>query len=362
MKKNILNVVAVILIIVLTSCTINVNGSSSDSPETIPGSGPIETGSGSLTGRLLYTVFFYDTVSAQNDTPTTQIKVLDLATGDNQVIFNVTGNAWIYSLAVSPDGGELLISYTPPYEQGDEVHTSIFTAPLGQPESMQILFDPPKPSDRYTQAGWSLDGNSIYYVRSNYWERAEDEIFPHYKIFRMAYPDGESEEIIDQGFWPRLSPDGSKLVYVALDAVSGDNKLMISHSDGSNPQEISLTGLPSNKIYDTPVFTPDGQSILFSAPVAVQSYKPNVLDTLFGVDLVEAHSVPSDWWSVSVSGGPVKRLTHLQTIKLIGSMSPDGQHIASLSSDGIFVMDLDGSNLTSVLSDTQASGTLIWIP
>ena len=61
---------------------------------------------------------------------------------------------------------------------------------------------------------------------------------------------------MDDDRWPRLSPDGSKLVYVALDAVSGDNKLMISHSDGSNPQEISLTGLPSNKIYDTPVFTP----------------------------------------------------------------------------------------------------------
>ena len=114
MKKNILNVVAVILIIVLTSCTINVNQSSGDSPETIPGSGPIETGSGSLTVKLIYAEFFYDTVSAQNDTPTTQIKVLDLATGDGQVIFNVTGNAWIYSLAVSPDGRELLISCTPP--------------------------------------------------------------------------------------------------------------------------------------------------------------------------------------------------------------------------------------------------------
>jgi hypothetical protein len=56
------------------------------------------------------------------------------------------------------------------------------------------------------------------------------------------------------------------------------------------------------------------------------------------------------------------RLTNIQTINLFASISPDRQHIASLSGDGIFVMDLDGSNLTQVLSDSGVHGTLSWIP
>lgn len=357
------------MIVMLAGCTIDIQQQTVEAPTTTPAPPPsmwltpadavipITWDSTNITGRLIYSTFTF-----QEDIPTTQFQMLDLATGEIRIIFTVTGNAWVYYLSISPDGKQLLMSYTPPFEQGAESYTSLYTAPLDEPEKMELLFLPQTPSDRYTQAEWSPDGKSLYFVHYNFWDRAADELFPRYEIFRMAYPEGESEKIIDQGFWLRPSLDGSKLVYIGLDAVSGANKLMVANGDGGDPQEVALNGFSPDDILDAPIFTPDGQSILFSAPVPVQAYEPNWLDRLFGVQSALAHDVPSDWWSVPVSGGEVTRLTRLQTVRLFGSISPDQQHLASLSGDGIFVMDFDGSNLMRILHDTTVSSALIWLP
>jgi hypothetical protein len=56
------------------------------------------------------------------------------------------------------------------------------------------------------------------------------------------------------------------------------------------------------------------------------------------------------------------QLTNIQSINLFGSISPDTRHLASLSGEGIFVMGLDGSNPTMLVSDPNVYGTLRWIP
>jgi Tol biopolymer transport system component len=81
-----------------------------------------------------------------------------------------------------------------------------------------------------------------------------------------------------------------------------------------------------------------------------------------GIQVARAHSIPSDWWSVPVTGGVPTRLTQIQTINLFASVSPDKKHIASVNGEGIFVMDLEGSNLTRLLFDPGVSGTVSWIP
>ena len=120
--------------------------------------------------------------------------------------------------------------------------------------------------------------------------------------------------------------------------------------------------LDHHAIIDAPILSPDGQAVIFSAASPSQTYQPNWLDRLMGVQVVHAHNVPSDWWSVPISGGTSTRLTQLQTIKLFADISPDQKHIVSLSGEGVFVMDADGSNLTQLLFDPGVSGTLSWIP
>ena len=81
-----------------------------------------------------------------------------------------------------------------------------------------------------------------------------------------------------------------------------------------------------------------------------------------GVQVVMAHDVPSDWWSVPISGGPATRLTQIQTIRLFGSVSPDKKYMASQSGEGILVMGLDGSNVRQLFFDPGVSSVINWIP
>jgi hypothetical protein len=80
-----------------------------------------------------------------------------------------------------------------------------------------------------------------------------------------------------------------------------------------------------------------------------------------GVQIVKAHSLPSDWWSVPITGGNPKRLTQIQSTNLYGSIAPDHKHLVSFSMQGLFVMDLDGLNLTSLIPD-PGGNTVNWLP
>jgi Tol biopolymer transport system component len=318
---------------------------------------PITWANLNLNGRLVYNTVSQDSSGIFSP----RIQMLDLATGEIDTIYTGEGGSWIYYLSVSPDAKQLLMSYLPPVPPGGESNTSLNILSLDQALPPQTLFTPPTPDDRYIQVEWAPDGKYIYLVHYNHKDQPADEPFPSYDISRMAYSGGQPEKILEHAFWPRVSADSSRLVYVTLDPVSGLNKLFFAVADGFNSQEIMISGLPA-EIIDAPIFAPDGQSILFSAPTPAQAYQPNWLDRLMGIHVAKAHNVPSDWWSVPISGGMVNRLTQIQTIKLFASISPDHNHIASVSGEGIFVMNADGSNLQQLVFDPGVTGVVNWIP
>ncbi len=309
-----------------------------------------------LAGRLVYI-----RLSSNNDIPELNIETLDLTTGEIRKVFTAPEDAWIYYSAVSPDGKELVISYVPSSASSASRNQVLYRLPMDGSAGPKRVITPPSESDQYIQAEWSPDGKYLYYVHNKYSTQPGGEVFPKYEIFRMRYPDGEPEKILDHAFWPRLSPDSSKLVYVSLDPVSGVNELLLANADGTNAQVVNTGSLQDTGIIDAPFFTPDGQSIIFSAPDPTQSYRPNWLDRLMGVQLAKAHGAPADWWTIPVTGGEPTRLTQIQAINLFARMSPDHQHLVSYSNNGLFVMELDGSNLTSITPDPSGS-TVDWLP
>jgi len=310
-----------------------------------------------LTGSLVYA-----SASLTDVTPIS-IQTLDLITGEIKTIFTTTKDAWVFYMTISPDGKQLVMSYAPPSSGPEVPSRALYTMPLDGSAPPQLLFQPPTSDDHYIQAEWSPDGKYLYYVHYNNKERQQQgDLYPAYELFRMDYPEGQPEQIADKAFWPRISADSSKLVYVSLDPASGTNELFTADADGSNAQKMTLTGSSLSGIIDAPIFSPDGNSILFSAPPPPQAYQPNWLDKLLGVQVVKAHAIPSDWWSVSVTGGEITRLTQIQTINLFASISPDRNRLASVSGEGLFVMDWDGSNLTQILFNPGVSGTVSWVP
>ncbi len=313
-----------------------------------------------LTGKLVYSAGAVD----GNNNYIVRILALDLATGVITGIYTAPLNAWIYYVTVSPDGRQLIMSYSPPPGENPDVAQALYTMPLNGSEPPQLLFMPPTAEDQYIQAEWSPDGKYVYYTHVNY--RIPDDpnrVSPLYQIFRMAYPNGQPESIAEGAYWPRLSPDSSRLVYISADPLSVENQLMIADPDGGNAQEVVMSGarVPDKK--DAPIFSPDRRSILFSGEVAGESYQPNWFENLTGVQIARASGEPSDWWSVPASGGDITQLTNIRHSGLYASISPDNKYIVSSSKDNIFVMKPDGSELTILISELHGfSGTITWIP
>jgi len=359
-----------IIILVLCGCSINI---SQPLPSTVsvPNSEP-ENSSGTntqipvpwsdlkLSGKLVY---ISSEVGSSSKRLSLKMSILsrDLKTGEFTTVFRAPDGAWIGYANVSPDNEQLIMSYSLP--QNDTASTSfklqvLYTMPLDGSNPPQLLFAPPSDKDEYYQPEWSPDGQYIYFTHANYQSATT------YEIMRMAYPNGKPEQVVDQAYWPRLSRDGDRLVYVSIDPETGKNKLFVAKSDGAQASPIPLLGTSwTSTFIDTPMFSPDNQTILFSGPSQQQSSSLNWIEKLTGVRVALAHaSIPSDWWSVPLTGGEPAQLTHIYSLGLFGSLSPDMKYVASYSVDGIFVMQPDGKSLTKVVSTTgSTSGTVSWI-
>lgn len=352
----------------LSSCSIEVNrpadvtASTTSVPQsnTTPSTQiPMTWAHLNLSGSLVYI-----NGSMVDNISTLQIQVLDLITSEVTTIFDAPQHSWIYYITVTPDNKQLVMSYSPP--PGDvPAGQNLYIMPVDGSQPPQLLFMPPTKEHDYIEVEYSPDGQYIYFTRANGQTAFEPgQVYPLYEIYRMAVPDGRPEKIAAKAYWLRPSPDSSHIAYVSVDPFSLWNKLYIADADGGNAHEVILTSPLPPDIIDAPMFSPDGQFILFSAPVPTQSYQPNWIDRLMGVGVVKAHSnVTSDWWSVSVSGGAITQLTNIQSSDLFASIAPDNKHIASYSTDGIFVMEPNGSEVTMLIPNPQAvPGTVRWIP
>jgi len=351
----------------ICSCTVEVNQTvATPTPTMIPTTPstsifpmapvPVTWAHLNLTGKLIYL-----SSTMEGDTLTSHVRMLDLTSGDRATIVSFP-LAWVYYATISPDGKMLVMSYVPPTQQNVLSSRILYVMPLDASVPPLPLFTAPTPNDRYIQAEWSPDGEYIYYAHYDNTKRFPGRLDPVYDIFRMKYPDSKPEKIADNAFWPRISPDSKKIVYIYINLESGMDELYIANADGTDPKQIVLSDFPIAEIIDAPIFSPDGQSILFSVPSPERSSQPNWFEKFLEVQVAKAHDVPSDWWSVPVTGGVPTQLTNIQTINLFGSISPDQKRIASMSGEGIFVMDLDGSNLTQLVSDSGVHGTVSWIP
>jgi Tol biopolymer transport system component len=305
-----------------------------------------------LTGRLVFIDF------SENGAP--QLSALDLATGQLAVLFVPPENGTLASGAVSPDGTLVALAYSPPAAEGFAPYgfTDLYVMPVDGTGAPQPFAQKTTTMESFFQPAWSPGRQEVYYghfveVESN------GNITDTYTVERAPYPAGKPEVLLDHAIWPRMSPDGSTLAYVSFTDPGGPNALMTADRDGKH----TATVLPASAFtaVDAAVFSPDGQSLVFSAVPGASAPALSWLDLALGVQLVSAHSLPSDLWRVPVAGGKPKRLTALADTGLYPAYSPDGTHIAFVSAGGLFVMNADGSGLVKILGG-PLSGTLSWIP
>jgi hypothetical protein len=220
----------------------------------------------------------------------------------------------------------------------------------------------------YFSPQWTLDGRFVYYVR-NQPIRGADGAISYYQnqIERWAYPAGPSETVVIDAIWPRLAPDGTRLTYTAVNPYNSfETQIVVADLDGANP----VTLIPKDVFFtvDTPLFSTDSATVFFSA-VGDGPTTWRWLDPLLGVTPVFAlpaetplaHTMPGDWWSVSINGGAPTRLTQLYEPGLYAETAADGEHLFFIGAIGLYSMKPNGSEIRLLLTMTEL-GTVTWMP
>ena len=315
---------------------------------------PITWGNFGLSGKLVFI-----SGGKQPYSITLTIQVINLTNGEISTLYQAPDNSWINSITISPDNKQLVMSYSPPSGSA-----ALYLMPLDGSQAPQLLFPTSVSNAEYYQPDWSPDGNYIYFSQVTHSMTPKPgQQNSDFDLYRIAYPGGLPEKIVSQAFWPVVSVNSKRIAYVTIDPIDGTNKLFLADQDGSNAQAVVMTGKDIPYYIDAPIFSPDGQSITFSALSSVQSSSPTWLEKILGVTVAFAHSIPSDWWTVPLVGGVPTQITHLQTTGLFASVSPDKKYIACNSGIGLFVMNPDGTGLTLLVNDSGGvPGTVTWIP
>jgi Tol biopolymer transport system component len=315
-----------------------------------------------LGGSLIFITGTASIASATGRVPA--LARLRLDTGRLQTVFQPAVGAALTAAAVSPDGRRIVMAYSPPPANGVQFgYTGLYLLPADGSASPQALIDATAQHNSDFQPSWSPDGHWIYSAHLDTQPDSSGFFTPTYTVERRPYPNGPGEMIAHNAYWPRLSDDGGRLVYVTYNPIRFTSQLYVAEPDGRNPRSLAL---PDALLADAPLVSPDGQWIYFSAANLGAPAAYPWLDRLLGVGVVDAaperHNVPSDWWRVPLKGGQPQRLTQLFDMGLYGAFSPDGRYLAFVTVTGIYVMDLNGDKLTSLLSGTGTYGTLAWVP
>jgi Tol biopolymer transport system component len=222
-----------------------------------------------------------------------------------------------------------------------------------------LLLSGSQNSEIYEYPAWSPDAKYLYFGHTVPSEDSSDASGGR-RLERMHFPGGQPEILASGGTAPHVSPDGMRLTYLTYDVRTWNYDLYVSNPDGSNTRHIELGN--GFDILDEPVFSPDGQYIVFAAADLLATPRvPAGLELLPGVRVARADNVPSDLWRVPVAGGQPERMTSLGYSGMRAAFSPDGKRIAFSCGSGIFVMNAEGGRV-SLISQEVAYGTLEWIP
>jgi Tol biopolymer transport system component len=338
-----------ILLILLSACTVAVPPPPASVPTAPAAASQLPWAALHLSGRLIL-------IGPQNDSY--NLVSIDLSSGANVLIYHTPPGALLSAALVSPDGKQILLAYAPPPSAANQfTYTNLYLLPVDGAGEPQPLVKNQAASEAFYNPTWSPDGKTIY--ASHYLDvSSAPDNSGSYSIVKVSL-DGQVDTLIQDAQWPVVSPDGARLAYLTAGAVNGMNELYLADLQGNNPTGVLDPG--AYLTIDDHFFTADGKTIIFSAVNPPPAATPTVLDRFFGIMVASAHNIPSDWYSVSLAGVQINRLTQLEDTGMYAALSPDKSHIAFISQTGLYVMSVDGSGLTQ-LSTLIATGTVDWVP
>ncbi len=305
-----------------------------------------------VTGRLLFIT--YDPQASTTSMPVPLIALLDLATGDVTAVWRPPENAWLSGMDLAPDRTKLAIAYASPPEDGNfqSGRPGVYLLPgdclaRGVPTSCRSRWSKPRKTIPTSGPFGPRMERACYF---SHLTTPPDTLVSAVSVERVPAAGGTPELLIPNATWPRPSPDGTTLAYVAFDSQLNINDLYFAAARrderpaGDASRIIPVRGRAG-------VLARWGVHLLQRRRGLVRSRRSGEpwpdhrtwLERLTGVQPAYANGMPSEWWRLPVAGGDPTRLSAIGASGLSGAFSPDGRFFGFISYSGMGMMSAEGN-------------------
>ncbi|MEM7330498.1 MAG: hypothetical protein AAF490_00310 [Chloroflexota bacterium] len=273
--------------------------------------------------------------------PDMQIARVDLANEQSTTLFQAPEFSQIFQISLDPAQENVYFSYSPPPSGGSGFfdRAGIYTLPTNAANGTPTpLLGGNTTGEYLLMPTFSPNGRFLFYVK-----QAQDpnSISGGFLVTLERYDleTGQNQTIVLDGIWPRISPDGEKLVFIGVEPQSLQRALVLTDLDGSSFE--ILVGIGRFFDIDAPIFSPDGQHIYFSV---AEEAPVSLMERLLGVQIAHAHAdhnVPSDWWRIPTTGGEPEQITFFKDIILHGDFKSETNQLIFSTQTGLFTLEPD---------------------
>jgi Tol biopolymer transport system component len=273
--------------------------------------------------------------------------VFDLNSRQPATIVGISSGQVVSSAAWSPDATSIAYGLFHRRE-GDLASVSEIYVVGADGSHARLLAERDRPGVILDNPVWGPSGEEIYFA---YFGQASGR--PVRRVERVSLADGQRATVVEDGYAPAVSPDGSSLLFLR-DERAGPS-LWVASLAGGDPTMILPPG--QYPALSGPRFSPDGSKVAAAVVNVGQARSDPVFGMLFST--AYAHGDPWDIWTFDLRDRNARRLTQIDADEPSPAWSPDGRHIAFWGGKGLHIVAADGSQLYQVL-DEGGYGTIDW--